>query len=228
MKPLIIRAVDSGNIQRSPTFQAIFSHHYSGSDKLPYAVVFDSAGIDVDRIMANNTPVIRKLEIIDAGRHYGLIRDKNRILARELLEKWSGLSETQIPDTEKLRITRLYSEVKTDVHTQQMSFRNQALLDAGIPEQYLPGMRVPFRQDESLRLILPVEPSVVRKIDEFYRPLQGRQPPTIVYGDLTGISPLNDELTGGLETARKQVRYFLDTREKAMDAIVELLSETIP
>ncbi len=67
----------------------------------------------------------------------------------------------QIPDKEKGRITWLYSEIKTDVHMLQMRYRNEALLEAGIPKQYLPGMRVPFRHDENLGLILPVEESVV-------------------------------------------------------------------
>jgi protein-tyrosine-phosphatase len=50
IKNRIVRAVDSGNIQRSPTFQAIFNYYYSSSDQLPSGVVFDSAGIDVEKV----------------------------------------------------------------------------------------------------------------------------------------------------------------------------------
>jgi hypothetical protein len=38
-----------------------------------------------------------------------------------------------------------------------MRFRNEALLEAGIPEEFLPGMRVPFRDHENLRIVLTVK-----------------------------------------------------------------------
>jgi len=225
MKTWIVRAVDSGNIQRSPTFQAIFTYFFSGSNELPFPIVFDSAGIDVDKIMANSTPVAKKFAIIDAGRNYDMIKDDNKLLAEELLDKWFGKSEMQIPEKEKERITRLYSEIKTDVHMLQMRFRNEALLEAGIPKQYLPGMRVPFRHDENLGLILPVEESVVRKVEDYYASLKDKKPITRIYGELVGISPLEDELIGGIETARKQVNYFMDTRDRAIKEILMLVSE---
>jgi hypothetical protein len=225
MKAWIVRAVDSGNIQRSPTFQAIFTYFFSGSDELPFPIVFDSAGIDVDKILANRTPATKKLDIIDAGRYYDVIKGDNKRLAEELLGKWFGKSEAQIPDIAKGRITRLYSEIKTDVHMLQMRFRNEALLEAGIPKQYLPDMRVPFRHDKNLGLILPVEESVVRKVEDYYTPFEDEKPITRIYGNLAGIDPLKDELTGGIDTARKQVKYFMDTRDKAIKEILMLLSE---
>jgi len=203
MKTWTVRAVDSGNIQRSPTFQAIFTYFFSGSDRLPFPIVFDSAGIDVDKIMANSTPATKKLDIIDAGMNYDLIRGDNKRQAEELLGNWSGKSELHIPDKEKQRITRLYSEIKTDVHLLQMRFRNEALLEAGIPVHCLPGMRVPFRHDGNLRLILPVDESVVSKVEDYYKPIQDKKPITRIYGDVAGIYPLKDELTGGIETAKK-------------------------
>ena len=203
----------------------IFNHFFSGFDRLPFRVVFDSAGIDVDKIMANATPATKKLGIIYAGRSYDLIKGGNMQLADELLGMWLGKNEALIPEKEKERITRLYSDIKTGVHMIQMRFRNEALLDAGIPERCLPGMRAPFRHDENLRLILPVEESVFGKVDDFYGQIKTKRPITRLYGSLAGISPLEDELTGGIETARKQVRYFMDTRDKAMEEIVTLLSE---
>lgn len=225
MKTWIVRAVDSGNIQRSPIFQAIFTYFFSGSNELPFPIVFDSAGIDVDKIMANSTPVTKKLAIIDAGRSYDVIQDNNKLLAEELLDKWFGKSDMQIPDKEKELITRLYSEIKTDVHMLQMRFRNEALLEVGIPKQYLPGMRVPFRHDENLRLILPVEESVFREVEDYYAPFKDKKPFTRIYGELAGINPLKDELTGGIETARKQVNYFMDTRDRAIKETLMLFSE---
>jgi hypothetical protein len=225
MKTCIVRAVCSGNIQRSPTFQAIFSYFYSASDMLPFPIVFDSAGIDVDKILTNSTPATKKLDIIDAGRYYNVINGENKRLADELLNRWHGKAEAEIPDSEKARITLLYSGIKTDVHTVQKKVRNEALLEAGIPERFLPGMRIRFRHDAKVKLLLPVDDSIVRKIEDYYR-LTGDEIPVMqIYGYLAGVNMLNDELTGGMETARKQVKYFMGTRDKTMDEIIRLLSK---
>lgn len=86
--------------------------------------------------------------------YYDLLHGENKSLADDFLSKWHGKDETQISDKEKLGITKLYSKIKTDVHLNQMQLRNEALLEAGIPKQYLPGMRVPFRHNQNLKLIL--------------------------------------------------------------------------
>ena len=174
--------------------------------------------------MHDLTPVTKKLDIIDTGIDYDIIKGEHKRLADDFLSKWYGKSEEQIPDKEKRRITQLYSDIKINVHLRQMDFRNEALLDAGIPEQYLPGIRVPFRHDENLRLIIPVEESIAQKVEDYYQPFKDKKPITKIYGNLVGIKPLKDELTGGTETARKQVKYFMDTREKAIDEIIRLLS----
>ncbi|AEG17837.1 hypothetical protein [Methanobacterium paludis] len=222
MKTWIVRAVDWGNIQRGPTFQAIFNYFFSDSNNLPLPVVFDSAGTQVDAILRDSTPVTKKLDIIDAGITYDILKGGHKRLADDFLSNWYGKSDAHIPDKEKKRITQLYSEIKTDVHLLQMGFRNEALLDAGIPEQYLPGMRVPFRHDENLRLIIPVEESIAQKVEDYYQPFKDKKPITKIYSNLVGINPLKDELTGGIETAKKQVKYFMDTREKAIDEIIRL------
>ncbi len=86
-------------------------------------------------------------------------------------------------------------------------------------------MRVPFRHDKNLGPILPVEESVVRKVEDYYAPFIDKKPITRIYGELAGINPLKDELTGGIETARKQVNYFMDTRDRAIKGILMLFSE---
>lgn len=220
----IVRAVDWGNIQRSPTFQAIFNYFFSEYNE---SVVFDSAGTRVDDILQNVTPVTKKLDIIDASIYYDIVKSENKPLADRFLSKWHGKSETQIPVKEKIGITNLYSKIKNDVHLNQMRFRNEALLEAGIPEQYLPGMKVPFRHNQNLGLILPLEESIFREIEAYYHHFKEKQPITKIYGNLVGINPLKDELTGGIETARKQVEYFMNTREKAIEEIIRLISSDL-
>lgn len=222
MKSYIVRAVDSGNIQRSPTFQAIFSYTFLKSTDLPFKIIFDSGGIDVDKILANSTPATKKLSIIDAGLYYNVIDGMNKSVASDLIKLWYGMSDEEIPEKEKMIITKVYSEVKTKVHTVQMNYRNAVLIEAGIPKNFLPDMRVPFRHETNLRLILPVEKSVTKKVEDYYKNLQAQAPMIRLYGDLVGVEPLKDELKGGIETARKQVNYFMDTRYEAMKEIVKL------
>lgn len=223
----IIRAVDWGNIQRSPTFQAIFNYFFSDIYEFSLPVVFDSAGTRVDDIMRNFTSVTKKLDIIDAGIHYDIVIGENKSLADDFLDKWHEKDEKHIPDKEKRRITQLYSEIKTDVHLRHMRFRNEALLEAGIPKEYLPGMRVPFRHNKNLRLILPMEENIAQQIEDYYQSFKDKQPLTETYGNLVGINHLKDELTGGIETARKQVKYFMNTREKAIEEIIKLLVKEV-
>jgi len=230
----VVRAVDSGNIQRSPTFQAVFSYMFSKSADLPFKIIFDSGGIDVDNIMSNCTPATKKLNIIDAGLYYDVIHGENKSIAFDLVSKWHGNGDDKIPEKEKIIITRVYSEIKTEVHTVQMKNRNAALIEAGIPEKFLPGMRIPFKHEKSLMLVLPVEKSVGQKVQDYYKNLKNttlnknmKMPIIMIYGDLAGVEPLKDELKGGLDTARKQVKYFMDPRHKAIKEITNILSNAI-
>lgn len=224
MGKIIIRAVDSGNIQRSPTFQAIFNYTLSEIKGYPLQIVFDSGGIDVDAIMKDQTPALKKLSILDAGLYYDLIEAKEKNLTQELIEKWFHKNEENIPEEQKEIITRIYAANKDKIHTIQMKFRNEALLEAGIPKEFLPGMRTPFRNHEDLKLVLPVERTVVAKVEKYFQDIgDDNKPKIILYGDIVGVEPLADELKGGIDTARKQVNYFMDTRNKAMEAFIELL-----
>lgn len=220
MDKLIIRAVDWGNIQRSPTFEAIFNYFYSDPDIFPVPVIFDSAGTRVYQIMENLTPVSKQLDIIEAALNLEIVKEENKQLAQEFISKWYGNLD-QIPDENKREITKLYSMIKQDVHSRQMRYRNEALLDVGIPEEYLPGMKVPFKHNSKLKLILPLEENILQDLNGFYKDLEYKQPPTKIYGNLVKVESLKDELDGGIKTAKKQVDYFMKTRKKAIEKIIE-------
>ncbi len=183
--------------------------------------------------MANSTPATKKLSIIDAGLYYDAIHGKNKSIASDLVHKWCEKSDDKIPEKEKAIITNVYSEIKTNVHKIQMNYRNAALTEAGIPDKFLPNMRVPFRHAKNLRLVLPVEKTVVQKVQDYYNNLESetqnkeiiKRPIIKLYADLVGVEPLEDVLTGGMETARKQVKYFMDTRYKAIKEIIKILND---
>jgi hypothetical protein len=223
----IIRAVDWGNIQRSPTFEAIFNYFYSDSNSLLVPVIFDSAGTRVNQIMQNLTPIFKQLDIMDASLTLDIVKGENKHLAKKLISKWYGKEEKEIPKKNKMEITHLYSKIKENVHLHQMQYRNEALLDVGIPEQYLPGMRVPFKHNVKLKLIIPVEENIAQDIEDFYKPLENNQPLTEIYGDLVGIKPLKDELDGGIKIAKKQVEYFMKTRAEAIERINSLIAKIV-
>jgi hypothetical protein len=225
MEKIVVRAVDSGNIQRSPTFQAIFNYFFNSQDS-PYNMLFDSAGIDVDKIMKNETPALKKLSILDAGLYYDLIEGEEVGITEGLIDAWLHRTEEEIPNKEKAIITNIYASNKTKIHELQMKFRNEALIEAGIPKEYLPGMRNPYRNHKDLKLVLPVERKVAQKVEKYHQ-TSGEKTPTpriVLYGDLVGTKSLPDTLKGGIETARKQVDYFMETKEKAMEKIIEILN----
>ena len=218
--------MDSGNIQRSPTCQAIFNHALSSTEDFPLQITFDSGGIDVDDILKNRTPALKKLSILDVGLYYTLIEGSDKDLTQDLINTWFRGKEEEIPDAQKKIITGLYAKYKTEIHTIQMKFRNDALIEVGIPPKYLPGMRVPFRNHKDLKVVLPVERKVVKKVEQYFQTFgnENYKSQIILYGDMVGIEALPDELKGGMETARKQVKYFMDTRKKAMEKIIEICS----
>lgn len=195
----LVRCVDWGNIQRSPTFEAIFNWTAS---EMQLPIKFDSAGIMVERIMKNFTPIPKQKDILEAGKSYGL--------------------EYGIPSNDE-DITKLYAEFKDKIHARMMEFRNRALKEAGVPEEFIPGMRVPFKHTDDLKLIIPIDKVVIPKLEEYYSSLNVQMPKTVLYGDLVGKEQLVDELVGKMDLARKQVEYFLETRYKAIDKIREML-----
>ena len=225
MKKIVVRAVDSGNIQRSPTFQAIFNYFFNSQDS-PYDILFDSAGIDVDKIMKNETPALKKLSILDAGLYYDLIEGEEVGITESLIDTWLQRTEEEIPNKEKAIITNIYASNKTKIHELQMKFRNEALIEAGIPKKYLPGMRNPYRSHKDLKLVLPVERKVAQKVEKYHKISEEKtpKPHIVLYGDLVGTEPLPDTLKGGIETARKQVDYFMETKDKAIEKIIEILN----
>lgn len=175
----------------------------------------------VDKIRANTNPIRVKLSIIDAGLGNGILPAEISKKASELVETWKNKEE--IPEQTQQSITEVYSNVKDLVHGEQMRLRNRALVESGIPDELLPGMRVPYRYDPDLKLVLALDQVVIPKLDEYYEKTRETKPSIMLYGSLVGKEPLEDTHTGGMETARSQVKYFLETQEQAMEKIVEIL-----
>ncbi len=225
MTSRIVRGVDWGNIQRSPTFQVIFNT-FTKPSELKYPIIFDSAGIVVDKILANESPVTAKLSIIDTGLGYDIIPEDIKSEALRLVESWKGFDASKITDEALGEITGIYAQVKDIVHTRQMEYRNTALVEAGVAKEDLPGMRIPYRHHPDLKIILALDRVVIPKLEEYYREMKDvSKPKIILYGDLVGREPLKDTHKGRMETARSQVKYFLDTRTKALEEIGELLKQ---
>ncbi len=228
MHKAIVRGVDWGNIQRSPTFEAVFSKHTSET-KHPFPIVFDSGGIMVEKILANLSPVKVKLSIIDTGLVYGILPEDIKQTAQELVDECRDIEDDMIFDNIKRSITGVYAQVKDLVHTKQMDFRNKALIEAGILEDSLPGMRVPYKHHSDLKLVLALDQIVVTKLEEYYQALEQKEditrPLIKIYGNLVSREPLKDIHTGGMETARNQVKYFLETQDSAMKKIIETLQK---
>jgi hypothetical protein len=57
-------------------------------------------------------------------------------------------------------------------------------------------------------LIIPVEESIAQKVEDYYQPFKDKKPTTKIYGNLVGINPLKDELTGGMKLQKNKLNIL--------------------
>jgi hypothetical protein len=212
----IAMGVCSGNVQRSPTYEAVIKYELAEEGYSPADLRIESAGINVEKILANKAPSHKMVNILRAGLKYGLVRPEIKDDVELLVRKYQGSSES-VDEQEKARIASFYSEVRPAVHGALATYRNIALEQAGVPKEHVPTeIYVPFEQKEGLGIVLAMDEGVLTKLKER---IGNDKTPLTTYGELVGRAPLEDDLTSGLEGAVRQVEYFMDTRQKAVNEI---------
>lgn len=215
------------NVQRSATYEAVLKHELNSTTNVPFFLEIEGAGINADNIRLEKISLDGKLRMIDAGLHYNVIRDELKQPAKDIIEKYGRmqkpLPKMDMPRLDLRLIDILYHEARPVVMGIHVGYRNLALQQAGIPPEFIPGMLRQFKcHDDGANLLLPVDGKVLAMVEQ---EVKGRKGCIIKpYGDLVGAPLLEDNLTGGLENAKKQVQYFMDTRKKALEEIFRLLS----
>lgn len=208
----------SGNVLRSPTFEAITNYSLEIANRSDVKV--SSAGLNVEKILANESPLSKMLWIIDAGLHYNLVRKDKQCEAKALVKKYQAIDPKEVPGEDIFAIASLYMDVRPALHGRLTGYRDIALEKAGIPEKFIPAIYNPFNPEDNFDLIIPMEKSLLDKTVELY---DGTKPTILTYGDLVGQEDIVDELTGGLDMVMRQVDYFMSTRDKSLTNILKLL-----
>lgn len=233
----------SANVQRSGTFEAVMKYELYLRRK-SHSVVISSAGINVESILAKVVETENMLNILYSSLLLGVARESTKKAIRPILTE-----EIDPKDIDKIsEINRLYEEVLPLVQGAGIAYRNQALSEVGIPNGFYPRPMTPLNQESNPQLLLPVTDSLAKIVRERYhneeegvetrvklltpdrlnqRVLERDEvvvkvPKIMTYGQLVGVEDLADNPGGGMCNARKQVKYFMDTRKTAVDRIIEL------
>jgi len=201
----------SANVERSATFWAVTNQEVQ-NQQLEQLLGINSAGMVVEKILANQSPLHIQIKILRAGLHYRLIRDEIRTQVEQVVER--GVEQEH---TDNIRV--LYGEIRPLVHGLNIGFRNQALSEAGIT--VFPPPYTPFDVKQGFNLVLPMAKKDIVKVEARYQSAD-MSPPTIqTYGSLVGVEQLVDNVKGGLEGARERVAYFMDTRKIGIERMME-------
>ena len=210
MNPIKVVGVCTANVGRSPVLEAVL--RYELQTRGIEQVDVRSAGTNVENILKNTVSLARELRIFDAGLHHGLVRTEIRKKIEDVLAR--GPEQENTDD-----IRALYAEVRPLVHGYLVAMRNQALREAGL--SHFPAPYTPFQPATDITLFLPVNKAEGQKIGDAYKRKGIPTPVITTYGTFVGVEDLEDNIKGGLEEARRVVAYFMDTRKKAIDIIVD-------
>ncbi|MFC1648952.1 hypothetical protein ACFL1B_05865 [Nanoarchaeota archaeon] len=205
-------AVCGGGIQRSPTMQAVLNFE-AANRGIQERFLVTSAGIRADAMLKNSPFVPSMQKIMEAAMHYGIVQVHERSEVRydldHIARPYGRLYCLLLP---------LFKTYSREVIDKLVGFRNDALIDARIPESLLPDQLVQYDWQNNASIVLPVDMVTKQKISSTQEP--GGL--LVMYGDLVGKAGLDDDVTGGFEEAKRQVDYFMDTRVEALDKILEI------
>ncbi len=190
---------------RSATFDAVINHELEAQGITSLDV--SSAGLLVEKILANQSPLRVQLKILRAGLAYGLVRDDIRGTVEDVVARGEDQEHTD-------EIRALYGQVRPMVHGYNIALRNQALAEAGV--QRFPAPYTPLDTTRPVDLVVPM---VERDVAKVHARFEGKAPRVQTYASLVGTDELVDKIDLGLEGVRGIVEYFMDTRKQAVDAL---------
>ncbi len=203
--------VCSANVERSGLFEAVMK--YELNQQRIEGIEVTSAGINVEKILANTAPLPILIETLAAGLKYGVVRPEIRDAVDRVIRKRTVQEHTD-------EVRHLYSEIRPLVHGYILAFRNQALAETGITIFPTPYKR--FDPAAGHDLVLPVAEKDVMKLEARYADAGMEKPRIQTYGSFVNVAELVDDIQSGLSGARKKLEYFMDTRKIAVGKLLEL------
>ena len=130
----IVVGVCSGNIQRSPIFEAVFTHLLETEYKaLAGSVSFSSAGTNAEEYLTHTEEPYRVIAILAAGLKYNLVPQ----MALEEVRKYAALQENKdaleaLTDIDKNMLRVLHRIVRPELSQMNILYRNEALQRRGV------------------------------------------------------------------------------------------------
>lgn len=200
----------SANVERSRAFQAVAEHEIE-QQKLSNLIQVYSAGLNVEKIMAAESPLRIQVNILKGGLVYDVVRDEIKNEVMKIVDKGTDQEHTD-------RIKAFYAEVRPFVHDINVRYVNQALLEAGIDIKHISSPFKTFQPQIGFDLVLPMAEKDIAKVVAKYENMGLIQPTTMAYGTLVGTQDLQDkDMASGLSGAKEKVQYFMDTRKQALE-----------
>ncbi len=231
----------SGNVQRSPSFEAVM--RYELSQRGEPAGLVTSAGLNVAAMRAGTLPLGNMIKGIGWALEYGLVPAERRAEAESYVARWRGRGEqasSPFDPVEDTALAQLHATVRPLIRERNVEYRNQALREARIPEEFVPGSFRPFEPWKETGIVVPMERGYGTRVSAMYRdaargehvaiedpsasqPRMVRAPHIVAYPDLVDGPDLPDNPSGGIAEARHVVEYLMQTRERAADGLLALL-----
>jgi hypothetical protein len=203
----------SANVGRSGIFDAVLNYEMGqqgiGDDTLRVT----SAGLLIEKIFACETDLDIQLKILGAGLKYGLVRP-------ELQEEIEGVIAADTEQQHTQRIRALYGAIRPAVHGFLKAERDNALREAGV--EIFPTINKPLDPEAGYGLIIPMVEKDRAKVETKYSDAGIALPKIVPYGGLVDSGDVVDNVQEGAEGIRRRVEFFMDTRKKALERILEL------
>lgn len=249
----LIVGVCSGNIQRSPTFEAVYQHllREERQDLSSY-VRLTSAGTNVERYLTHTEEPARVVEILRSGLKYGIVPEIVKTEA-EKYASFHGNSEAitglEMQDREQLRL--LHRVVRPLLSQMNIQCRNQALELRHVDYSRLASAK-PLHPEQGYDIVIAMEEKALKAVQKRYNNAKPREqtavvltevdiaggrvfeagiqeitaPEQITFGTFVVKDSVPEDTAGGLEGALACVDYFLETKAAFFEAIERRLDSS--
>ncbi len=202
----------SANVERSAIFDAALN--YEKRDRgIGDELEISSAGLLVEKIHANKSPLHVQVRILGAGLKYGLVRPGIQDAVQQVVDAGTDQEHTN-------QVRALYGEVRPIVHGFLKACRDKALEDAGV--DLSPSIYNHLDPNDGFDVVIPMVAKDTAKVESKYASSDVDLPTVVSYGELVGTGDVVDDVQSAWDGAKRKVEFFMDTRGKALDAILEL------
>ncbi len=221
-------------------------------------VEIDSGGINIPQLLSGTVGWQTYGKQFLAGVRYK-VEGSDSELVKTLADKFQKLGADEFAAymeneaTEEMRdqARDMFMTIRPQTHRKIADQGNQALIDAGIPENYIPGFNQPLRIENYIDVILMADGEDRKKVNKLYNNIDEGQltfvkilkpiaeeyrvetigtrsvivPKITTFLDFIGIGgDIKDDPAGGIEKARQTVSAYMDNRHRFIAALEDYVN----